>query len=110
MDPRKSEAYERAIKKVEDIKKFYKHLRVYLVVNVILFLIKVNILGLLDGGVDDLHFDRWLDLNVYGTAFLWGIGLLLHGLYVFQYKFKFLKNWETRKVKKILEDQDKTHD
>ena len=99
--------YERAAKKVEDIKKFYRHLHVYLIINFILLLVKANVLGLLSGdGFEDLAFERWLDINVYGTAFLWGIGLAIHGLYVFQYKFKFLKNWEARKIEQLMNDND----
>ena len=102
-----STPYNRALKKVENIKKFYAHLRAYLIINLVLLLIKANIFDLFKGGnIEDLHFERWLDLNVYGTAILWGIGLLIHGLYVFQYKFKFFKKWEEEKVKEFMENDN----
>jgi len=99
--------YERAQKKVEGIKKFYKHLRVYIIINVLLLLLRARIFKFFgDGDFSNVRFDRWLDWNVYGTAIIWGVGLLIHGLYVFQYKFKFFKNWEDRKLKEILEKDE----
>lgn len=102
--------YERALKRVENIKKFYAHLRAYLIINVALLLIKANVFDLFKGnGFEDLHFERWLDINVYGTAILWGIGLLIHGLYAFQYKFKFFKKWEENKMKEFMDNEDKKY-
>lgn len=102
-------AYDRALKRVEDIKKFYSHLRVYIIINVLLLLIKAKILSLIDGGsLQDLHFERWLDWNSYGTAILWGIGLLIHGLYAFHYKFNFIKKWEERKIEELMNNNDES--
>ena len=100
-------SYARAQKRVDDIKKFYRHLQVYIIINVLLLLLKANIMSLGRGGnFTDLHFEHWLDLNVYGTAIVWGVGLLIHGLYVFQYKFKFFKNWEQRKINEFMNQED----
>tara|TARA_R100000988_G_C3988258_1_gene161125 strand:+ start:147 stop:479 length:333 start_codon:yes stop_codon:yes gene_type:complete len=99
--------YERALKRVERIKKFYKHVRVYIIINIIFLLLKVKILSVIkNGDFSDVQFEHWLNLNVYGTALIWGVGLLLHGLYVFQNKFTFFKNWEERKLKEILEQEE----
>lgn len=99
--------YERAQQKVDTIKKFYKHLRVFIIINVLLLLARIKIFKFFkDGDFSNVQFDRWLDWNTYGTAAVWGVALTLHGLYAFQYKFKFFKNWEERKLKEILEKEE----
>ncbi|RDK87141.1 2TM domain-containing protein [Marinirhabdus gelatinilytica] len=99
--------YERAQKKVSAIKNFYKHLRAYLIINVFLLLLRAKIFRVFeDGNLSDVHFERWLDLNTYGTSIVWGVALLIHGLYAFQYKFNFLKKWEARKLNEILEKDE----
>ncbi len=107
METTKNYKYERALKKVEIIKRFYKHLRVYIVINVLLILIRIKIFKFFnDGDLSNVQFDRWLDWNTYGTAIIWGIALLIHWVYAFQYKFKFFQNWEDRKLKEILEKEE----
>lgn len=101
-------AYDRALKRVGEIKKFHNHLRVYIVVNVLLLLIKAEFLELIDGGTfQDLDFERWLQWNSYGTAIIWGVGLFVHWVYAFQYKFGFLKKWEERKIEKLMNNEEK---
>lgn len=107
METSKDTKYERALKKVEAIKRFYKHLRVYIIINVLLILLRIKIFKFFsDGNFSDVQFDRWLDWNTYGTVFIWGIALLIHGIYAFQYKFKFFKNWEDRKLKEFMEKEE----
>lgn len=99
--------YERAQKKVNTIKRFYKHLRVYLIINVLLLLLRAKIFKIFkNGDLSDINFERWLDWNTYSTAAIWGIALVIHGLYAFQYKFKFFKTWEDRKLKEILDKDE----
>lgn len=107
MNTSENTKYERAQKKVDTIKGFYKHLRVYIIINVLLILLRVKIFKFFkDGDFSNVQFDRWLDWNTYGTAAIWGFALVLHGLYAFQYKFKFFKNWEARKLKEILDKEE----
>jgi len=94
------EKFERVQKKVKDIKGFYTHLVVYLVVNIFIILIQLRAFNFEMGN---------FDITVYGylsTPFFWGIGLLFHGLYVFQHKFKFFRDWEERKIKEFMEKED----
>ena len=94
------EKFARAEKRVKDIKGFYTHLVIYLVVNFLLLFIQLY------------QFDFVLcdfNITVFGylsTPFFWGIGLLFHGLYVFQHKFKFFKDWEQRKIREYMEKEE----
>ena len=86
------EKYERAKKRVEDIKGFYVHLGIYLGVNFILMILN------LVGDREDIWF-HW-------GAIFWGLGLFMHGLGVF-YLDRFTKDWEERKIKELLEKENK---
>lgn len=93
--------YARAKKKMEEIKGFYWHLTIYLVINILLLIWNS---GLFKG--EFLYLGN-LSLVSLTTPFFWGIGLLCHGLYVFQNKLGFLKDWEDRKIKEYMKkDED----
>ena len=100
------ERYEQARKKVDAIKAFHTHITVYIIVNIFLILIKTNIISAFDDKEFVLRLDPWLELNTYGTLILWGIGLGIHGLYVYRHKFKFLKRWEDRKIREIIKKEE----
>ena len=83
--------YQRAQKRVEAIKGFYIHLGVYLLVNLLLFLI--NILT----SPDDLWF-YWVLLG-------WGIGIVAHAFSVFGAGRLFGADWEEKKIREIMEEE-----
>lgn len=93
-----SRAYLDAKRKVEVLKGFYSHTFFFILINsvIIFYFSKVNAAGKID-------FSYW---GNYFTLFLWGIGLVSHGLYVlfvFNFKNGRLKRWEEKKLKEILE-------
>jgi hypothetical protein len=85
------QAYARAKKRVEEIKGFYVHLGIYLIVNTMLFLINV----LSDSG------NYWFYWPLLG----WGIGLAAHAFTVFAMGGLFGTNWEERQIRKLLEEE-----
>lgn len=85
------ELYDRAKKRVEDLKSFYTHLFVYVAVNGGLFLL--NIL------TSPRHL--WFYWPLIG----WGIGLTIHGLSVFGTERLLGKDWEDRKIKEIMDKE-----
>lgn len=100
------EKYDNARKKVNAIKGFHSHLTAYIIVNIVLLLLKANVVSALADQDIDWNFEKWLNWNSWGTVIFWGIGLLIHGLYVYRHKFRFLKNWEERKIREILEEEE----
>lgn len=105
----------KAQKKVENIKNFYKHLKVYVIVNIILvFFIYRSLDFFGENTVQDSGFNDWFVWNVFGTPILWGIGLSAHALYVFWFqskslkelKPKFIKDWEERQIAKYIEENE----
>ncbi len=105
MENYNQEKYIRAKNKVKQIKRFYTHLTVYIIINLIIF-IRGNIEIFLENDVENKNLLDWIDWNIFYTPVLWGIGLFFHGLFVFQNRFKGLKNWEDRKMKEFLEKEE----
>ncbi len=83
---------ERAREKVKSIKKFYTDLWSYIGVNVLLIVVNL---------VTSPH-----DLWFYWVTVFWGIALVFHAIKVFG-KGHFDEGWEERKVKEILENEEK---
>ena len=109
----------RALKRVDAIKKFYQHLSIYLLINILLLFVKYQVLEyLMAEGIQDPGFLDWFQWNFFATPFLWGIGLLIHGIYVFKFnarplkelKPKFLKDWEQRQLQKFLDEENVDRD
>ena len=94
--------YDRAKKHVEDIKGWYSHIVIYLIINVLLQLFYSGVFD--DGRITD-HFPGWVRFT---TPFFWGISVIVHGIYVHKGQFlkRFYKNWEERKIKEIMEDEE----
>ena len=102
---RPTNAFERAQKRVNEIKGFYTHLAVYIAVNSILLMAKneFTFMVINDRAFNGIDFLAWINWNTYGTLIFWGIGLGVHALSVFV-KNPFLgKAWEQRQIKKYME-------
>lgn len=104
MDYSESIKVRKARKKVEILMDFYKHLVVYIFVNIALLLVRSQILGLFQNGVENKNFYDWIDWNIVIVPFFWGIGLLFHAAKAFQYKFRFIQNWEDKQLENILKN------
>ena len=94
-----SEKYLKAQKRVEDIKQFYKHLVVYLLVN--LFFIGRRIYKDIIYG--DSITDAFFNLDNYRFFFWWGGILIFHGISTFGIPNLFSKNWEERKINEYMD-------
>jgi len=90
------QAYLRAEKKIKELKGFYIHAFVYVVVNVFLCItIIVNSQG-----------DIW-NFGLVATPLFWGLGLGIHALIVFGENLFFYKSWEERKIKHFMKEEEK---
>ena len=91
----KEEAYLRAQNKVKRIMGFYRHLMVYVIINLFLIiLIAVNDWG------------SFGSFGTFSTAIFWGIGLAFHAVGVFGPDLVFGKNWENRMIKKYMDKEN----
>lgn len=90
--------YNRAKKQVEEIKGFYIHLVVYIVINTFIL---INIY---------LHSDNFWKWPHFITLAGWGIGLLFHASKTFGFNVLFGKDWEERQIQKYIEKDKKEMD
>ncbi len=97
--------YKNALEKVGALKDFYTHLVFYFIVNVVLFIVRGDILHFFQSEARDKNFIDWIDWNILIVPIFWGIVLLYHASKVFQYKFKFIKYWEERQLKKFIDNE-----
>jgi len=105
MDKRK--IYNRAKKRATEERSFYKHATVYVVMNIIIIIFKIQI----SDYVNNEEYDNYLSWNLVSTPVLWGLGLLGHGLWTFRNRnglgklfnrSVFSKEWEEKKIKELM--------
>lgn len=88
------ERYERAKKRVRELKEFYQHLFVYIGVNSFLFILNLV--------TSTEHW--WFIYPLLG----WGIGLAAHAISVFfSGGVIFNEAWEERKIKKYMDKDNR---
>lgn len=88
--------YKAAKKRVNEIKGFYTHLLVYLIVNLFILVVSSR---------DETLWIGVQQFDNYWTAILWGIGLIAHGLSVFGTGLFLGKDWEARKIKELMDEE-----
>jgi hypothetical protein len=81
--------YQKAKKRVEETRGFYTHLGTYAIVNSLLFLLNMTT------SPDILWF--------YWPLLGWGIGIVVHAVYVFGPGRWFGQDWEEKKIKEIMD-------
>jgi hypothetical protein len=93
----------RAKKRVEELKGFYWHFAVYLVVNSVISSTKIarNV----ENG--EAFTDAFFDFGTFAVWLFWGIGLAFHAAKVFSYNPFFNKDWEERQIRKYMEEERK---
>lgn len=106
MNTKKMSKYERAQLKVNSIRGFYNHATVYVIINLLLYLLrdKFSIILLNQDALGNSDFSHWVDWNVFGTTIVWGIVLAIHGIHVLSNFSVFKKEWEERQIQKYMDE------
>ena len=81
----------RAKKRVSELKSFYKHFFIYIIVMGVLFIIDWRD-----------HGNWWFFWPLLG----WGIGITFHAVSTFGVFGVFGRDWEERKIKQLIEKDD----
>jgi hypothetical protein len=90
-----------AKRKVEELKGYYTHLAIYVVLN--LFLSGAQII---DGITENKSFTEiFSDFGIYGVWVVWGVGLVFHSLKIFVIPFFMGTNWEARKINEYMNNK-----
>jgi hypothetical protein len=85
--------YIKAKERVDRLKKFYSNLLSYMVF--IAFLAGLN-----------YYVNEWRSPWFLWAAFGWGIGITIHAFKVFNWLPYMNKNWEDRKIKEYMNEED----
>jgi hypothetical protein len=89
----KENKYLRAKERVAEMKKFYSNLTSYAVF--------ISFLAVVNYWTNEWNYPWFL-----WAAFGWGIGLFFQALKVFQFNLLFGKNWEQRKIKEFMQEDE----
>ena len=81
--------YQKAKRRVEEIRGFYIHLVVYVLVNAFLFLLDITT-------SPNVLWFYWVLLG-------WGIGLVVHAAYVFGFGPWLGPDWEEKKIEETMD-------
>lgn len=101
------QSYLRAKKRVKEIKGFYVHLSVYIIINIAISAVIVYGLSYEEG---DSVMDALTNFGVYSTWLFWGIGMFFHWLGVFGFRsLGFGRDWEERKIKELMDKEDNNY-
>ena len=85
-------SYVRAVEKVEKLKEFYQNIVSYVIIIPLLVFINLKF-------SPQFH---WFWFPMFG----WGIGVVFHGLDVYEYNPFLGKNWESKKIKELMKEDD----
>lgn len=90
-------SYRKARKRVDQLKGFYSHLTIFIVITGI---------TLISGWIINQNLFYSFIIGFAG----WGIGVLAHAVNTFGLLNFFDADWERRKVKELMERENDTHD
>ncbi len=99
METNKRDKRIRAKNRVDQLKGFYIHLTVYMLVN--LFIIAVSLTARMNNG--EGFAEAFFNFGTFATPIFWGIGLAFHAAKVLAYNPFFSKEWEERQIQKYME-------
>lgn len=90
--------YIKAHKKVKMLRGFYLHIFAFILISITMILCFLFI-----EVFNNTEFLRWLLATIIIT---WAVGLLIHGWSILGTRLIFNKDWEDKKIKKYLQDED----
>ena len=99
-------SYERAKARVKSIKSFYNHLLIYIIFLVLWIIFAGKFFGLLENSIGNGNegFLRWANVNFWLNPLIWGVVVLIHGIFVFGLKSSIFRNWEERKIQEFMNE------
>ena len=104
-DKRENDAYESAKKRVESLRRFYKHLTIYVLVN--LFVSFRELFHNMEAGATIKN--SLSDGDVYTLWIIWGFIVLIHGMNVFSSINLFGHKWEERKIQQYMNEEARSY-
>jgi len=95
-----NQRYQRAKKRTEAIRKFYKHLVTYVIVNLFISGYKVN--EYLEDGYT--FEEAFFNLDTFIVWIVWGAFVVLQAVKTFRPTIVMGADWEERKIREFMEE------
>lgn len=102
-DPEMNQKYLRAKKRTDMIRKFYKHLAVYVIVNTIISFYKVRDY-MRDG---DSFEEAFLQLDTFIVWLVWGVFVILQAVRTFKSNVILGADWEEKKIREYMNENNR---
>lgn len=93
----------RAKRRIEELKGFYVHLVIFVVINLSISINKI----LRNIQYGETFWDAFWDFGTFAVWIFWGVGLIFHASKTFNYNPFFSKEWEEKQIKKFMEEDRK---
>ncbi len=106
MKPDAYDSFDRAKKKVKELKSFYNHVWIFVVITAMIYVIRFYLLPKWGIISEEEGFVDWLNWNTYLLPLFWGFGLLIHGLWTFRHKYTNLRDWEEKKIQELMDKEE----
>lgn len=100
-DPEMNQRYLRAKKRTLLIRKFYKHLSIYFIVNTIISFYKVR--GYMRRG--DSFEEAFFQLDTFIVWMIWGVFVLLQAVRTFKSNVILGADWEEKKIREFMDKE-----
>lgn len=99
-NPEKQQKYLRAKKRMDELRKFYKHVAIYVLVNIFISGFKIReYLG------DGYTWEETLSkLDVYVVWIVWGAFVILQAIRTYNTKMILGSEWEERKIREYMNE------
>ena len=94
--------FAKARKRLEELKGFYGHLLVYIVINTFISVGKI-IRNMYNG---ESFSEAFWDMGTFIVWMFWGIGVAYHAMQAFQYNPFFGRDWEERKIEEFMNEDE----
>ncbi len=101
------EKYEKAMRRVKTVRKFYLGIVRLLIFTILLFFLNDRILQIfIDKGLDNAHILYWVNWTLWSIPVTIAIIYVFKGLWLFFFKKYSTKKWEERQIQKIMKEED----
>lgn len=106
MEPNAYNKYDHAKRRVKEIKNFYNHILIFVMINVSLYVVRFYVFPKIGFVSDEEGFNNWLNWNTFLMPLFWAVGITIHGIWAFRHKFIPVKKWEERKIQEFMDKEE----
>ena len=103
MEPNRiKNTHKQAVKRVKRIRDFYNHLQIFVFIMAPILLFTDIIIGFFENYLMNGTTLEGVKVYIWINAFLWFIGVAIHGVFVFKDTFHFVDTWEKNKLAEFM--------